>query len=724
MWRKTNLKIWLTIVAFLLVMSTAVAAGGTIYVDDSAGGANNGTTWADAYNYLQDGLADPCLVPGSEIWVAQGTYRPDEDTANPGGTGSRTTTFQLKNYVVIKGGYAGYGEPDPNERVIDTYETILSGDLNADDVGFTNNGENSYHVVTGSGTDTTAVLDGFTVTAGNANGTHGNPDADGAGMFNETGSPRVLNCTFSGNKARYAGSGMRNQKGSSPALINCAFSGNSAGVGGAMSNWNNSSPTLTNCCFKRNRADGITAYDGYGGAMSNWTNCNPALTNCTFSGNLASKYGGGVFNMSNSNPTLTNCILWGDTPTEIYVYESTVAITYSDVQGGWPGEGNINANPLFVIGPLGDYYLSQTAAGQISNSQCVDAGSDMAANLGMDQLTTRTDQQADQGIVDMGYHYPIIPNLPDLKIETWGPGRVSPGATINAMIEYRNQGPTPAENVVVVYRLPPQLKYLSSIGGGIYTSEYHEVIWNLGTLPPTSHGYISARLMVVYGLPGGTQFENTAIIMWRWIVIDLATHTMLVLEARDPNRKVGPDGRVVPMQKLNYKVECENEGQGIAFGVYFTDTLDEDLDDSTLEIGPVKDTNDASILAPPGTYDPATRTITWLVGEVGPQEGRYAEFSANVTEDVPHGTDIINFATVYFPSVPEETRTNGVVSTVAPADLHYDGIVNFLDFAILASQWFQSPSHPSADIAPPPDGDGMVNFLDLALLAKHWLTGP
>ena len=56
------------------------------------------------------------------------------------------------------------GETDPNARDVGNYETVLSGDLNGDDgPNFANNGENSYHVVTGSGIDETAILDGFTI---------------------------------------------------------------------------------------------------------------------------------------------------------------------------------------------------------------------------------------------------------------------------------------------------------------------------------------------------------------------------------------------------------------------------------------------------------------------------------------------------------------------------------------------------------------------------------
>ena len=82
-------------------------------------------------------------------------------------------------------------------------------------------------------------------------------------------------------------------------------------------------------------------------------------------------------------------------------------MTYTDVQGGYIGAYNKDADPLFVTGPLGDYYLSQTHAGQAVTSPCKNAGSDSAANLGMDTKTTRTDSVADANKVDMGYHYPI-----------------------------------------------------------------------------------------------------------------------------------------------------------------------------------------------------------------------------------------------------------------------------------------------------------------------------
>jgi len=131
----------ITIAAVLLVAGAGpgVARAKTIYVDADATGANDGTNWADAYKFLQDGLADAnASAKPVEIRVAQGVYRPDRSTADPNGTGDRMATFRLINGVALKGGYAGGGQPDPNARDIGLYETILSGDLDGNDVDVNN----------------------------------------------------------------------------------------------------------------------------------------------------------------------------------------------------------------------------------------------------------------------------------------------------------------------------------------------------------------------------------------------------------------------------------------------------------------------------------------------------------------------------------------------------------------------------------------------------------
>ncbi|MHC4642497.1 MAG: right-handed parallel beta-helix repeat-containing protein [Planctomycetota bacterium] len=286
----TKSKACLIISIFLLGIVCSAAAAQTIYVDADAIGANDGSSWADAYNYLQDALADANSVPKPvEIRVAEGIYTPDRNSADPNGSGDMEATFQLINVITLKGGYAGFGEPEPNTRDVELYETILSGDLDGNDVEVDpcdllnepNRAENSYHVVTGSGTDATAVLDGFTITGGNANDYYkGYYYHVGSGMYNYNGSPVIANCTFNENSA-FAGGGMYNLY-SNPILTDCTFSRNS---GGGMHSFWGSRATLKNCMFRDNSSS-------YGGGLSDWVGS--LLSNCTFIGNSARSSGGAI----------------------------------------------------------------------------------------------------------------------------------------------------------------------------------------------------------------------------------------------------------------------------------------------------------------------------------------------------------------------------------------------------------------------------------------------
>ena len=279
------------------------------------GEEGNCSSWETACD-LQDALA--LAEAGDQVWVAAGTYKPTTGT-------DRTATFLLESGVAIYGGFAGT-ETSLTERDWETNLTTLSGDIGTED----DLADNSFHVVTGSGLSDTTILDGFTITAANANGGSssqkvgggmnilnssptlkninfsGNLAHYGAGMQNQSGSPILTNVDFSGNIAIERGGGMYNLYSSNPALTNVTFSSNSAGSsGGGMYNYESSSPTLTNVTFFGN-----TASDG--GGMLNLFTSSPTLTNVTFSSNTATHWGGGMYNSTNCNSTLTNVLFSGN----------------------------------------------------------------------------------------------------------------------------------------------------------------------------------------------------------------------------------------------------------------------------------------------------------------------------------------------------------------------------------------------------------------------------
>jgi len=343
-----------------------------LYAAPDGATSGNCDSWANACT-LQYALS--LAQSGDEIWAKKGVHY-------PGPAGDRTATFALKNGVALYGGFAGT-ETARDQRNWQTNVTVLSGDIDRNDITDANGvvtttahiqGENAYHVVTAENVDSTAVLDGFLVTAGKADtyphssggGMYaysstltlrnlifrGNSaSGSGGGMYHYKGSPTLTNVTFSNNSAEWSGGGMCNS--GNPTLTNVTFSGNHADGGGGM--YNSGDPTLTNVTFSNNSAEwrggGMYNYRGdptltnvtfsgnstnqYGGGMYNsgdptltnvtfsgnsakqygggmYNSGDPTLTNVTFSGNSANQYGGGMYN-SSGKPTLTNAIMWGNT---------------------------------------------------------------------------------------------------------------------------------------------------------------------------------------------------------------------------------------------------------------------------------------------------------------------------------------------------------------------------------------------------------------------------
>lgn len=291
----------------LLILPVVVLAQTIYYVDADATGDNDGSSWDNAYNYLQDALSN--ASSGDTIWVAEGTYYPDEGSGQV--NGDRLSTFQLVGSIPLYGGFDGT-EIGLNQRNIAANETILSGDLDKDDPA--NTVDNTWHVVTGAYT----TIDGFTITAGNASGI--DPYNKGAGIFNDFDQTTIKNCTIKNNNATN---------------------------GGGMYN-NNADPLIVNCIFLSNSAS------NNGGGMYNTNGANPDLYNCTFSNNTASNNGDGMYN--GSPPNLKNCIIWGTSTDQIYNSSCNPSVIYSNIRvaSGVYNDGgnsndyrNINQDPLF-----------------------------------------------------------------------------------------------------------------------------------------------------------------------------------------------------------------------------------------------------------------------------------------------------------------------------------------------------------------------------------------
>ena len=234
-----------------------------------------------------------------------------------------------------------------------------------------------------------------------------NESTEGGGIYSVT--IHMDHSQIQNNKA-VNGAGVHTESGE---FSDCIFSHNSAQAeGGAIRFIYNTN--TQNCLFTNNAAKwGSAAFDAY----YVWNDFE--IYNCTFADNTAEESGtisGGL----HSTTTMRRSIMYHNYP-DSFDSETVMDVSYSDIQGGCPGESNIDLDPEFVTGPLGDFYLSHTAAGQSTDSPCKDAGDldasavsydTITGTITMSDFTTRIDKVTDTGIVDLGYHYAPTGDMP------------------------------------------------------------------------------------------------------------------------------------------------------------------------------------------------------------------------------------------------------------------------------------------------------------------------
>ncbi|MFH1378548.1 MAG: choice-of-anchor Q domain-containing protein, partial [Planctomycetota bacterium] len=346
------------------------------FVNDTASGANDGSNWANAYTDLQDALAVAC--GDEEIWVAAGAYTP---TAGSG----RNISFEIGTDVSLYGGFAGTETTNAQRDVRDWRAnlTLLSGDLNGDDAGFTNNVENSFNVVRLSNN---TLINGFFIRGGNADDAVKNSGGGivASGISNAT----IYDCELQYNYADLFGGGIIAYQSSYIDIERLRVIDCEADFGGAVCLLQSSDISIRNGRFSDNEAitDGGGLYLGTasnveiintlisdnwawqtGGGLHFADDSDPYILNCTIAYNAAGVDGDGIRCWDTSdNPWIFNSIIWGnDAP--INTNGSSITVNYSNIRGGFSGIGNIDVIPCFVSESTGNYALN-------TGSPCIDAG--------------------------------------------------------------------------------------------------------------------------------------------------------------------------------------------------------------------------------------------------------------------------------------------------------------------------------------------------------------
>lgn len=379
----------LTAICMTLIQPAPVRAAGVCFVKWDADGTNTGVNWANAYNDLQAAINNAdCL----EIWVAAGVYKPT-------GSMDRTISFELRGNMALYGGFAG-SETERDVRDWTANPTILSGDI-----GTTlDPSDNSYHVVYASFLEYPVTLDGFTITAGNADSIA--MDGYGGGILS-INNPLVLkNLTFVDNSA-INGGGLSLIEGAST-VSNILFLNNSAELGGGMA-VEDSDLVLDSIHFDGNSSD-------YGGGL--FTRGSAAITNVSFTANSAARMGGGMF--SSSGTIILQEAVFSNNASEEYggglaVYGDLVAqqVLFSENSAGTDGGAISNFSNLELVNVT---LIGNIAAGDgggimnfvrlivenatISQNHAGGYGGALATDLGIDvKLThaTLSDNTALQG---------------------------------------------------------------------------------------------------------------------------------------------------------------------------------------------------------------------------------------------------------------------------------------------------------------------------------------
>jgi predicted outer membrane repeat protein len=331
--------------------------GGTtvLYVNGTSGDdTRNGLSWVNAKKTIQSAINAADLLGGAEIWVKSGTYYPTTTT-------NRETSFALQQNVKLYGGFAGT-ETLLTQRDYTNNITTLSGDIGT----LNDDSDNSYHVIT---TEKKSVIDGFTITKGNADGDR--LYRMGGGIYMADDYATVENCIFFSDHATEGGAMYVfniNGDGSGTTDIvtinNCEFTENSASNGGAIVLRVGASSDITQCTFSENSAEwrGGAIYIDYGAYIT----APITIENCSFSTNISLGNGGAIY--SDDMASQLNGTYWS-------VTSCTFSNNTATYRGGAVANYNTANYPTFTSNTFSD-----NSAGLSGNAISLDGGVSLTAN--------------------------------------------------------------------------------------------------------------------------------------------------------------------------------------------------------------------------------------------------------------------------------------------------------------------------------------------------------
>lgn len=340
--KTTNFTFPLLILPLLFFLNDHTFAQNRIHVNGNATGTNNGSSWTNAFNELQDAI--DAANAGDSIWVAAGTYYPTVgfDADNSGSTLDREKTFYINKNITIHGQFQGIETLFSQRNK--AHQTILSGDL----ANLQDTSDNAFHVVYIDGStvngaiDSSTVLDGFILEYGNATGNNF-PNNSGAGIFNNgqglnnESSPKLKDLIFRYHTATQ-GAAIYND-GSQNGAVNLTtndlvFEFNLAQYGASC--YNNASNGTSNLLFSNNNCqNNIATIDG--GVLYNNTNngtANILINHCYFDNNRANN--GGICNNNINNGGTTSIFFSENTA------KNNIALQDGGIFGTQNSQGDYN----------------------------------------------------------------------------------------------------------------------------------------------------------------------------------------------------------------------------------------------------------------------------------------------------------------------------------------------------------------------------------------------